>query len=421
MPGQTKPSRMVVNLTPLAIALVCQLAPGHASAVEWQVAGKGELAISEHDTVSRQNANWFNRGTGQLGYPQSAVAFGPQYLSVQADTDSDFSLRLNAQWHRQPEAGLGLTEGWLNWAPLPVNGYRLRGRVGAFYPQLSLENTDTAWTSPYSSTFSAINSWVAEEVRTKGAEFSISRPGRFFQSEHSWTLVGSLFQGNDPAGTILAWRGFALHNLQTGLGERVNFARYPSLQQDPLTLQSAWVEPTREVDNRTGFYIGAHWQYRQQTQLRAYYYDNNADPLAFRHQQYAWHTRFSSIAVQHVINDNWQLIAQWLDGRTLMGPAVVDNSFSAWFVLASWQRHGLSATLRFDKFAVADNDGTVTDDNNGDGLAVLLALGYQLTEQLMLSAEHIRLRSTQHNRAQQWDWPAKQDQQLSKLLLTWRW
>lgn len=233
--------------------------------------------------------------------------------------------------------------------------------------------------------------------------------------------MGSLFQGNDPAGTILAWRGFALHNLQTGLGERVNFARYPSLQQDPLTLQSAWVEPTREVDNRTGFYIGAHWQYRQQTQLRAYYYDNNADPLAFRHQQYAWHTRFSSIAVQHVINDNWQLIAQWLDGRTLMGPAVVDNSFSAWFVLASWQRHGLSATLRFDKFAVADNDGTVTDDNNGDGLAVLLALGYQLTEQLMLGAEHIRLRSIQHNRAQQWQWPAKQDQQLSKLLLTWRW
>lgn len=421
MPGQIKPCSLSVNLKPLAIALACQLALGQASAMEWQVAGKGEIAITEHDTVSRINANWFERGTGQLAYPQATVAFGPQYLSVQADTDSDFSFRLNTQWHRQPEAGLGVTEGWINWAPLPVNGYRLRARVGAFYPQLSLENTDTAWTSPYSSTFSAINSWVAEEVRTKGAEFSISRPGRFFQSEHSWTLAGSLFQGNDPAGTILAWRGFALHNLQTGLGERVNFARYPSLQQEPLTLQSAWVEPVREVDNRTGFYIGAHWQYRQHTQIRAYYYDNNADPQAFRHQQYAWHTRFSSVAAQHVINDNWQLVAQWLDGRTQMGQGVVDNSFTAWFVLANWQKDGLSATLRFDKFAVDDNDNTVTDDNNGDGSAVLLAIGYQLTEQLKLSAEHVRLSSTQHNRAQQWPWPAKQDQQLSKFLLTWRW
>ncbi|WP_290610440.1 hypothetical protein [Arsukibacterium sp. UBA3155] len=391
-----------------------------SSAVELSYKAKGEFFLSQTEPADRVSKNWLNGGTGQLHYSVQPLSAGPQYLTIDLLTDSAFSARLNSQWHASPEAGFSVTEAWLGWSPLPVNGYRIRGRLGYFYPQLSLENTDMAWTSPYSSTFSAINSWVAEEVRTRGGELVISRPGRFFQTNHSWSGVIGAFQGNDPAGTLLAWRGFALHNLQTGIGERVNFADYPSLQTGDLSLQNSWVEPTRELDHRSGYYLGLHWEYGQKTRLRAYYYDNNGDPLLFSHQQYAWRTRFSSLAAQHRINDNWQLVAQWLTGNTLMGPAAVDADYSAWFLLAHWQQGKLSATLRYDDFKVDDKDLTEGDDNNGNGEAILLALGYQFNNRLRLSAEHVRLNSTQLNR-QQWDWQIKQQQSLSKLILSWRW
>lgn len=81
--------------------------------------------------------------------------------------------------------------------------------MGGFYPQLSLENPDMGWLSAYNYTNSAINSWVGEELRTLGVEATIKRPARNFNSAHSFSLVGATFKGNDPAGTLLAWRGFA--------------------------------------------------------------------------------------------------------------------------------------------------------------------------------------------------------------------
>lgn len=412
---------MITSYVRSLLPLLYGLTATHAAALELTVKAKGELIWSETEPVATERKNWFNAGTGQLHYTDQAISAGPQYVSIDAATDTALSARVNAQWHANPETGISVTEAWLNWAPLPLAGYRLRGRLGYFYPQMSLENTDTAWTSPYSSTFSALNSWLAEEIRPRGAEITVSRPGRFFQSNHSWSAVAAAFQGNDPAGTVLAWRGFALHNLQTGLGERVNFARYPSLRSGPLEQQNSWVEPTRELDHRSGYYAGLHWQYLQQTRVRAYYYDNRGDPLVFSHQQYAWRTRFSSIALQQVIDDNWQLVTQWLDGDTLMGPQAVVADFAAWFVLLHWQRDALSATLRYDDFHVRDKDITIGDDNNGAGKAMLLALTYRFNTRLSLTAEHLRLDSEQQNRQQQWPWPAEQRQTLTKLILTWRW
>ncbi|MDX1677948.1 hypothetical protein, partial [Arsukibacterium sp.] len=171
-----------------------------SSALEFSYKAKGELFVSQTEPASQVNKSWLNGGTGQLSYPGQPLNAGPQYVSIDILTDSAVSGRLNSQWRSRPNPGFSVTEAWLGWSPLPVSGYRLRGRLGYFYPQLSLENTDIAWTSPYSSSFSAINSWVAEEIRTRGAELNISRPGRFFQSKHSWSAVIGAFQGNDPAG-----------------------------------------------------------------------------------------------------------------------------------------------------------------------------------------------------------------------------
>ena len=103
-----------------------------------------------------------------------------------------------------------------------------------------------------------------------------------------------------------------------------------------------------------------------------------------------------------------------------MGPGAVDADFAAWFVLAHWQRAPYSLTVRYDDFSVTDKDLTPNDDNNGDGNAWLLALGYQLSAHFNVSLEHVALSSQQQNR-QQWRWPVSQQQTVSKLVLTWRW
>ena len=99
-----------------------------------------------------------------------------------------------------------------------------RGRVswslktGAFFPTISLENDDLGWTRPYTLTPSAINSWIGEELRTMGSEgivrFDTDRCGTL-------SLIGALDCCNDPAGVLIADRGWAMDDRPSGLFERV--------------------------------------------------------------------------------------------------------------------------------------------------------------------------------------------------------
>jgi len=383
--------------------------------------GRGEFYLNKQNDTVHYLAPWWQKGTGQFGYHTEAGA-GPQYLVAQLETDSDFSATVHAQWHRAPEAGVGVTEAWLNWTPLPVSGYRVRGRAGLFYPALSLENTDLAWTSPYTHSFSAINSWIAEEIKTRAVELSVSRPGRFFKSEHSLQWVAALFQGNDPAGSILTWRGFALHNLQTGIGERVDFANYPSIAAGgAVEKQPSWVEPNRELDHKTGYYTGLHWQHKDQTEVRIYWYDNRGEPTTFTQDQYAWDTRFISLALQHQLTEQWRLLAQYLNGDTAMGQQIVVADYRSSYLLLNYQSAQHSLSARYDHFAVIDKDQTPTDDNNGKGHSWTLNWTYQLSEHFTIALEHSNLTSIQSNRAQWEGWRPDAQQRSSSLILGYRW
>jgi hypothetical protein len=383
--------------------------------------GRGEFYLNKQNDTAHYLAPWWQKGTGQLGYHNDLGA-GPQYLVAQLETDTDFSATVHAQWHRAPEPGIGVTEAWLNWSPLPVSGYRIRARAGVFYPAMSLENTDLAWTSPYTSSFSAINSWIAEEVKTRAVELSVSRPGRFFNSNYSIQWVAALFQGNDPAGSILTWRGFALHNLQTAIGERVDFANYPSIAAGGIVEpQPAWVEPNRELDHKTGYYLGAHWLYQDLTEVRLYWYDNRAEPTTFKHGQYGWDSRFISLAVQHQLSEQWRLLAQYLDGETLMGQNIVAADYRSSYLMLNYQLERHSVSARYDHFHVTDKDQTPTDDNNGRGHSWTLNWTYQLTEQLNVAIEHTDLTSAQPNRTQWLGWQADAKQRSTSLIFAYRW
>jgi len=63
-----------------------------------------------------------------------------------------------------------LDGGVLQYRPYPRAGYRLRVKAGAFHAPVSLENRAPGWDSPYTLSYSALNSWLGEELRTIGLE-----------------------------------------------------------------------------------------------------------------------------------------------------------------------------------------------------------------------------------------------------------
>ena len=83
------------------------------------------------------------------------------------------------------------------YADLSISALRLR--AGSFWLPTSRENVDPLWTSRYTITYSALNSWIGQEVRPLGADLQFS-PNFYF------TMGATAFRGNDTMGTLLASR-----------------------------------------------------------------------------------------------------------------------------------------------------------------------------------------------------------------------
>ncbi|GFD83252.1 hypothetical protein KUL118_61140 [Tenacibaculum sp. KUL118] len=298
---------------------------------------------------------------------------------------------LNA--YRDGEERLNFSQLYLKYRPLIASSIKPEVKVGAFYPAISAENTDFGWLSPHFLTNSAINSWIGEELRTSGVELSLRQNGRQMRSNWSWKILGSLFKGNDTTGTLLSWRGFALHDRQSLYNDRINFLPIPGVVDEDKLNAPAWTEPFREIDNRFGYYFGAHVAYNRSSEVRYYYYDNNADAnIVDPDRIYAWHTRFHSLTLRYLPLPELTLFSQLLQGDTLMGENVVDNDFaSAYFAAAlDLQTVGLkdlTAAVRIDWYRVTDNDNNVYDPNGSRGNAYTLSVKYDATSHVSVTTE----------------------------------
>jgi hypothetical protein len=224
-----------------------------------------------------------------------------------------------------------------------------------------LENRAAGWESPYTLSYSAINTWLGQELRTIGAEGQLdwlgTRTGHGFAShELDIELVGGLFAWNDPAGTVIATRGFSLSDRQTTL-----FGRVGSSNSGPLKS----IELFHEIDGRAGYYAGVEGRYFDRVVIRALHYDNRADPSAFDRSIHAsaWQTHFNSVGLRAESASGWTAIVQWLDGQTYIEPHDMDMAwpFRARFALLSRQIRNHRLSIRYDSFAVD------SESDDGDG------------------------------------------------------
>jgi hypothetical protein len=204
--------------------------------------------------------SWLDGGFGKLRYGASVDGrsdlFRLAQLSLLLDAELGPLLTVHVQANLDAEpdqAGLrgraDLIEAFALYRPELSPSLRLRIRGGAFFPPVSLEHEGPAWTSPYTITSSAANSWIGEEVRTIGAEGALVLK----HDAHEMRLLGAGFGGNDPAGSLLAWRGWALHDRQSGLGDRLVYPPLPSLLPGgPFAENARWAGPFVEIDGTRG-------------------------------------------------------------------------------------------------------------------------------------------------------------------------
>ncbi|HVQ10051.1 MAG TPA: hypothetical protein VMS43_16625 [Allosphingosinicella sp.] len=291
-----------------------------------------------------------------------------------------------------------LIEAYATWRPVPAGPTRWSVRAGMFWPPVSLEHDGPAWQVSDMITPSAINSWIGEEVKVVGVEASATHPlggGRI-------TATLALFGFNDTAGTLLAFRGWALHDQKSGAFSRQTL---PPLNAFMATSQPRWTTPTLEIDGRPGFYGRLSWQLAAPVVLEAFYYSNRGDPEAITYNlQWGWDTRFLNLGARVDLGGRTRLLAQALAGTTEMGPEEnghywVETRFRAAYLRLTHRIGRVALSGRIDLFDTRQTGSQVAPDDGEEGWSATAALDWQLTDQAQLILEAMHNESERGARA----------------------
>jgi len=287
-----------------------------------------------------------------------------------------------------------LIEAFATWRPVPRGPTRFSVRAGLYWPQVSLEHEGPAWQVANMITPSAINSWIGEEVKVVGVEGSAAHPlagGRL-------TGTLGLFGFNDTSGTLLAFRGWALHDQKTGAFSR---QKLPPLGPDMAGAQPPWTTPTLEVDRRIGFYGRLAYQFVAPVSLEAFYYDNRGDPAAFTDDlQWGWRTRFLNLGARIDFSARTRLLAQAMTGSTQMGREEdepdeiwVDTRFRSAFLRLTHEIGEVALSGRVDLFETRQRGEYVYAEDGEDGWSLTGAVDWRLTDQARIIVEGMHVES----------------------------
>src|SRR5215467_7194125 len=148
-------------------AMLLSSVPMMAAAADWEADLDVRLVSSDGQRSFTEG------GLGTLRYDSdhSGLQLGRARLALSQPFGEVWSVRLDASaWGDGDRNPVDLTEAYLQFRPYPFSGWRFRLKTGAFYAPISLENRASGWESPYTLSYSAINTWVGEELRTLGAE-----------------------------------------------------------------------------------------------------------------------------------------------------------------------------------------------------------------------------------------------------------
>jgi len=371
-------------------------------ALEQELSGLIDFRYTSTDSFD----SYIKGGYGKFRYSDgNKVSLAQLALHYKLDWENNFSFHLITNAYGDDENNnIGITESYLKYLSIPTDkGYRYQFRAGFMYPKISLENNATGWSSPYTLSYSTMNTWIGEEVKHIGLETSVTKLGKFSGDAFDLTLDLSLFTHNDPNGSMLSWHGWTQSSRQSFWNEKLDFPHFPALYPgQALENQARQSDPFLELDSNVGYHINGEWNLRRKVKLSLGYYDNRGGVDIVENGQYDWQTKFSHIGVKWQLSNDLLLIAQQMSGDTRMRVVgnldVVAINFNNACVLLSkkWDAHRITA--RIEKFDVEDIDHITGDDNNEDGKSATLSYAYRMNKNFFVHLEYNWIDSNRFSR-----------------------
>ena len=373
---------------------------------------------------------WLDRGgpgKARFGNPKNdALRLRPYGTEAGIVLQPDFGWSLSGlvsavAQHGQDKA-IDLNEAYLRWRPLPIGGVRPTVRAGIFWPSISLEHGGGEWAVTETVTPSAINSWIGEEVKVGGIEAGLNT----MIGAHHLSLTMAAFGLNDTAGTLLTFRGWALHDEKATL---FSYQPLPVMNAFMRNAQARETRPMIDLDHHIGWYAKLGWAPPGPFELQYFHYDNRADPQSFdAGLQWGWRTRFDHLGAILDLGARTRLTAQAIDGTTLMGfhkngARWVDMHFRSAFLLATRQvaigTGTGSVSARIEGFGTHNHGGVVLADDDESGWAATAATRWPLRSYASLFAEALHIDSRRDARLREGIAP-RQHQTILRLTLRLR-
>lgn len=350
---------------------------GRGVAVEsqpsWLEGGFGRLTYGGRDAGDHRN---LGEAVGQI-----AIEWTP---SRYFDAHVDGLARTKPSGYRGRNAGL--VEAYVDGHAFLGDTDEFQLRAGQFFLGTSRENKGELWTSPYTVTLSALNSWVAEEFRPLGAEL---------QWKHGFytTVAVTAFRGNDTSGALLAWRGWSMGNRISLYNEVLPLPPLVSLRPTgPFKNQrDDGTKPFgHDLDGRTGFAERARFTLPERGAIQFAHVDNRGDRRLYD-GEYAWQTKFDVAGLELGNANATILTAEYMTGTTGMGlpdPSPnVDVAFRAAYALLSHKRGRSRWSARYDVFSAHDRiKARPAYYERGHGATV--AWMYEMTEHVRGALEY---------------------------------
>lgn len=324
--------------------------------------------------------SWVNGAFGKFrSGSEGDTRIQPQLGNISLAWQPHFTWSLGAtvvgvvQGGQRTEAGL--SQAFLTFKPMRSSGVALSARAGLMWAAVSLEHEGADWHVKDSITPSAINSWVGEEVRPLAAEGTAAlRLGR-----HTLRFTAAAMAANDTAGTLLTFRGWALHDRVTLAFHRQPL---PPLEGELEEYQPRFTHPLIDLHSgfahRPGYYAKLAWQPPVPVRIELFRYDNRAQPEDVNEDgEWGWRTRFDQIAAAADVG-GFQFKSQAMSGTTRMGYVEdgrrwVDARFRSAYLLATHPIGTVGVAARIEGFDAHNRGSLASDEYDETGWSGMLA------------------------------------------------
>lgn len=374
------------------VLLFLLLASVPAHAIDADFEGYADVRL----VIPSDQVSWLDGGLGKLRYGDEDGNFQFAELVGQGRLllTPEFSVVAVLRFEQSQRTPVDVLEAYVRYRPVSTTPWRWSVKAGAFFPPISLENTEIGWTSHWTLTPSAINSWVGNELRTIGGEGKVE----WRREEGTLALTGALYGWNDPEGVMIADRGWTLDDRPTGL---LDHLRLPDATEILFGKEPPGRTPIfTEIDHRAGWYAGVVWDDMRYGRFEILRYDNLGDPAAENENDiYAWDTHFWSAGYSKEFGE-FTVLLQGMTGATIIEPhgfrSITD--YDSAFALLGWERGNWRLAARAEFFETRQSNPGPDLPFSEHGHAFTAAASWLPYEWVRLTAEGIYVDSTREER-----------------------